>query len=1371
MTGPASDTPQAQRWLSQGLERLWWELLQAERKGLRPEFDFDLLIVGSGYGAAVAAAELAGSVDAEGRPLRIALLERGREYLPGAFPARLADLPGAVRFASSASQAPKGRREGLFDIRLGPDMTVVLANGLGGGSLINAGVMEPAASAVFAQPPWPAALRDEAAPLQAWYEAAHACLGSRANTITRLAEHQPRRLHWLQGLAGPDAPKAQARAARVTVALAEHPQSAAGLDLQRCIACGDCATGCNQGAKESLDTNLLLRAAQRGVQIFSGATVELLLPAAGGGWQLQLQHTDELLRAREPAPLRLRARRVILGAGSLGSTEILLRSRAAGLPLSSERLGQRFSGNGDVLAAAVDAAQELHGIADEDQAPEARGIGPTITALLDSGEGFVVEDLAIPGALRWVWEESFALARTLDGLARGDEGRHAGGRQAFDDPFAIGPARSLRSVALAIMGLDAAAGELRLPLPEAGEVGAAQESGVLGVHWPALKDDGQVDARHRWLAERLAKQGARLLANPAWRLLPAELEFLLGSTRGPMLTVHPLGGCGMGDSAAEGVVNQWGQVFTGQGCEVYADLAVLDGAIMPTALGINPALTITALALRAVAAPAGLRQQWGLQAAVSPPGQPLPPLQGPRPRYRTPVHQPGLPTLAEFRERMAGFVRLPGAPGGEVKYLELSFVYGELPLRQLLQPGPERALRIDAAQGRGMLRLFDAEPDPDAPGRYMVVARERRPGEGKLWMHAERSDADARWCAPLASAELAVFHRAPSGPLRRRLRGLVAWFMNRGWRDMVFALQDQLAGRVPAQPGRGLWARLWAQARNAWHLASHAGERRLMDYRLTVGHPAPEAGRLPIWAIGLVGLELRGSKRIGYGRRGNPWMQLSRLYLEPGSPFEPLAGQAEAMLELDLYYLARQRVPLLRLTQAQDLPSAIRDVGALMAYAARMLIGLHVWSMRKPDPAPEREIRRLPHEVPGLPAPEIVELPTGRWGEAGAQRRPVGRKPGADDERTVHCRLTRYRAKRAGATPLLMIHGYSASGTTFAHHSVQPGPAKLLWDEGYDIWIVDMRTSAGMPTARLPWTFEEAAFNDIPVAIDHILQATGQAQLQVLAHCMGSVMLHMALLEPREQPDIEHFYPLRRALMEKRQISKLVISQVTPMLIFSPTNTLRAHLMQYLRPYLPLQDYAFRPAGDKLLDQVIDRLLATLPYPDNEFDIENPPPPSIARTPWVRTRHRMDMLYGRDFAIGNVDQPVFDHIDDHFGPLSLDTVAQAINFARANEITDWQGASVYLDDLSKSLALLQAFPVLSVHGQDNGLCQAESAELTADHYAHVAPGRYRYHVVSEHGHQDCLIGRHAATKVFPVIIDFLREGSEGQQQKEGASDA
>jgi hypothetical protein len=276
-----------------------------------------------------------------------------------------------------------------------------------------------------------------------------------------------------------------------------------------------------------------------------------------------------------------------------------------------------------------------------------------------------------------------------------------------------------------------------------------------------------------------------------------------------------------------------------------------------------------------------------------------------------------------------------------------------------------------------------------------------------------------------------------------------------------------------------------------------------------------------------------------------------------------------------------------------------------------------------------------------------------------------------------------------------------------------------------------------------------------------VLRATGRPNLDVLAHCMGSVMLHMALLQPQAQR-CEHFFPLREALMRGGRIRRLVISQVTPKMIYSPTNTLRAYLMQWLRPYLPLEDYSFRPAPGPdgqlgLLDQLIDRLLSSLPYPDEEFDIENPPFPRWRKTPWTATRHRMDLLYGRDFAIANVDQPVFDFIDDHFGPLNMDTVAQAVHFARQHEISDWRGASLYLDDMAKSLAQLQAFRVLSVHGQDNGLCQAESGELTADLYEQVAPGRYERFVVPGHGHQDCLIGRHLATRVFPRIIGFLSE--------------
>lgn len=1349
---PAPPEPaRATRWLSIGLEVLLEQLL--EERGQRSGPDFDVLIVGSGYGGAAAAARLSACVDAQGRPLRIAVLERGREYLAGHFPTQMADLPGHVRFASPGDRAPRGRREGLFDLRLGPDMAVALANGLGGGSLINAGVMEPALDSVFGQAPWPQGLREQPAPLRTWYAEAAALLGATdargANTIDRLDGHRPRRAEWLQRL------DPGARRPAITMALEAAPVSAAGLDLQRCIACGDCATGCNYGAKQSLDTNLLLQAWQRGARLVSGAAVLRVLPLPGDGeqgWRVELNHTDEFLQRRQLEPLLLTARRVVLAAGSLGSTEILLRSRAAGLALS-DRLGEQFSGNGDVLAAAVQAPVELQAVADEEQAPAERQVGPTITAMLDrrASAGFVVQDLAVPGALRWLFEESFALADGLANLARGDDSDHDGALD-FTDPASISATATAHTLPVAIMGLDAALGRLSLSSPES----AAE--GVLVVDWPGARDDARIEQRHAWLDAQLRRQGARLLANPLWRLLPRELEHLLGGARGPMISVHPLGGCAMGDSAAEGVVNEWGQVYSGRGSStaIHAGLVVLDGAIVPSALGINPALTITALALRALAR---LQREWGLGERVA--ALPKP---GPRPHYRLMRPQqaaPAVPTLIEIRERMGGFVNLPGAPGapgGTLKYAEFTFVYAPVAVRQLLRPGPQRRLRIDAGDadadgdgvgraGQGWLRIFDAAPDPDAPGQPMIVKAGSR---DKLWMHAERADADALWVAPLRTAELQLFHRAPRTAATRRWHALRAWFFNRGWRDSVHFLLDALADAKAATPGQaGLWSRIKQQAADAWALASHGGELRLMAYRIEIGRPA---GALPAWAEALVGQTVVGEKRISYTRRGNPWKQLSTLTLSQG-PFRPLGHDKAVRLELCLFYLARQRVPLLRLTQAQDSASAIRDVGSLLGFVTRMLIGLHVWTFRKPDAALPRKIERLPGAVPGLPAPEIIELAAGRRGEAGLSRQPVEAPP--PDDTPVMLRLSRYRARQPGARPILMLHGYSASGTTFAHHSVRPGPAKILWDAGWDVWILDMRTSAGMPTARLPWTFEEAALNDIPLAVDHVVKATGQAQIDVLAHCMGSVMLHMALLEPREQP-YEHFFPLRQRLLGR--IRRLVISQVTPKMIFSPTNTLRAFMMQHIRQFLPLQDYAFRVEGEPgLLDQLIDRLLASLPYPDEEFDIENPPFPRWQKTPWTATRHRMDLLYGRDFALKNVDQPVFDFIDDHFGPLNMDTVAQAVNFARSNEITDWRGASVYLDDLSKSLALLQAFPVLSVHGQDNGLCQAESGELTADHYEHVAPGRYRFHIVRGHGHQDCLIGRHAPTRVFPVILRFLRE--------------
>ncbi|WP_431049774.1 alpha/beta fold hydrolase [Roseateles sp. L2-2] len=1292
----------------------------------------DVLIVGSGYGGAAAAHAFAGRRGDDGRRLNVVVLERGREYLPGAFPSRFADLPGHVRLARPGAEAPMGRREGLFDLRLGPDVCVALANGLGGGSLINAGVMERPDPSVFREPGWPQAFLDE--DMTPWFERAERLLGVRDeaghNTIERLrtnAGFKPRRLEALKALAPADV-----RAARIQVAMDARARGAADWSHQPCIACGDCATGCNHGAKQSLDTGLLLQAWRQGAELVCGASVETLAIAPGLGWRVTLQHTDELLRQRQGEPFEVLARRVVLAAGSLGSTEILMRSRDRGLPLS-RLVGQAFSANGDVIAVGHEWPRAVHAVADEDQPPATRQVGPTITGVWEAGPDHVIQDMAIPGALRTLFEESFALAATLDSLARPNAGPHEE-RADFDDPFAIRPSVTERQLPLAIIGRDSGTG--RLVRREGFE-----EPGGLQVDWPGARDEPAIVRRHEALERCLRAQGARLLRNPLWQLLPPEMAFLTNDARGPMFSVHPLGGCAMGDRGSDGVVDAIGRVFSGDGDAVHDGLVVLDGAIVPGSLAINPALTISALAQRALDRLAAL---WRLD-APSPVAIRREPV---RPVFRPPTEPgPGDATVIEVRERLGGFVRWTGAPGSPVKYLELCVVFRPKVLVELLRPGPER--RLIVAPG-SRLRVFETRER--RPGCFEIVGP--RPGDGRLWAHEERSDEQALFTAPLAQGDLTLFQREDSGSLRRHLRGLWAWAINRGVRDSWQGLIDWAGRRSPPKAPGAARAGLRARAVNAWHLAGHAGEARVMRYRVRV---APDAS-LPDWAGGLHDHPLNGCKRISYTRRGNPWTQLSRMTVRPIAGMTPPPGARDIVLSLDMHHLARERMPLLRIRHARDIPSAARDVGALMAYIARMTIGVHAWTFRKPDEAPPRLISRLPGAVPGLPDPLVMEMAAGRWGDAGAQRQDLDRPARDDDDRPVLIRLTRYG--RPGGEPVLMIHGYSASGTTFAHHSVRPGPAKLLWDAGHDVWVLDLRTSAGLPTATLPWTFEESAFNDIPLAVDRVLRETGRARLNVFAHCMGSVMLHMALLEPREQPWERHF--ALRALLKDR-ISKLVISQVTPLMVMSPTNSLRGVLMQYLRPYLPLDGYAFRPDGTPtLFDHLLDRLLASLPYPDAEFDLENPPPwPPwrMRRTPWTATRHRMDLLYGRDFAIGNVDRAVFDFIDDHFGPLNMDTVAQAIHFARCHEITDWQGASIYLDSLAKSLALLKAFPVLSLHGEDNGLCSADSAELLKDYYDQAAPGRYRYRLIAGHGHQDCLIGRHVATQVFPHVLAFLAEES------------
>ncbi|MDE2276965.1 MAG: GMC family oxidoreductase N-terminal domain-containing protein, partial [Burkholderiales bacterium] len=586
--------------------------------------DCDVLVVGSGYGGAVAAARLAGTT-ATGpgqapSDARIWLVERGLEHVPGDFPSRFAELPGQVRIAMQDGAAARGIDTGLFDLRLGPDVSALLASGLGGGSLINAGVMKRPPAAVF-DSGWPAAITQGA--LEAAYGAALAMLQPAAvppaQACAKLAT-----LDCLAKAGGQPPPER----CPVTVNWANAPApTPAGVALASCTLCGDCVTGCNQGAKGSLDTNYLAAARARGVEMFCGVSVSFIERAADDShWVVRWHHTDRACRAADGQPFALRARRVVLAAGTLGSTEILLRSRAHGLVLSPQ-LGEGFSTNGDSLVAGARHPVPVHDVADPESDPAdsgARRVGANITGLLavpadPQGPAFVVEEASVPAALREVFGEVVAM------LSWG-----AGEREGY----LVSEDAIERLSLFALMGDDGAAGRLRLPAAAAGATPAVEAG--LRIDWLGAAQLPLYTRMHSWVASSLYP-------------VPAIGTGLLGTG----LTVHPLGGCRMGEQFDQAVVDDCGRVFA-EGVFTHPGLAVLDGSIVPRALGINPALTIAALAERAVPV---LQAEWGLTSAT---GQPAPPPLPPRPEVRRRLELPAADATWALAECMQGPCKLDG---------------------------------------------------------------------------------------------------------------------------------------------------------------------------------------------------------------------------------------------------------------------------------------------------------------------------------------------------------------------------------------------------------------------------------------------------------------------------------------------------------------------------------------------------------------------------------------------------------------------------------------------------------------------------------------------------------------------------------------
>jgi pimeloyl-ACP methyl ester carboxylesterase len=202
------------------------------------------------------------------------------------------------------------------------------------------------------------------------------------------------------------------------------------------------------------------------------------------------------------------------------------------------------------------------------------------------------------------------------------------------------------------------------------------------------------------------------------------------------------------------------------------------------------------------------------------------------------------------------------------------------------------------------------------------------------------------------------------------------------------------------------------------------------------------------------------------------------------------------------------------------------------------------------------------------------------------------------------------------------------------------------------------------------------------------------------------------------------------------QINKIVLAQAGPFLNFTPINTMRAWVLGFFKELLPKDGYEFNPAGEPSeADVIMDRFLNTLPYPDDsEFDRENP---KTGYAYWVKTRHRMDALYGRTFSLSNMSDEILDHIDDFFGPFSLQTLEQTLPISKRGQISSRFATDFNITPIE--LKERWTFPTLWIHGEDNGLIDPISPSLTALRFDESNNTNLKIQTFSNKGHQDCLM--------------------------------
>ena len=510
---------------------------------------WDFIIVGSGFGGSVTACRLAQ------KGQKVLVLERGRRWPQQAYP---------IRESWIFDPDEPEKQNGWLDLRLFGKMNVIQGAGIGGGSLVYANVSVEGRPELFGEP-WGGQI--SYADLKPYYDRVKKFMNVQAVPDNQVSA----RFKLMKEAAEKAGYRDRVTPVDLCVefdpnydmsnwseidradefSLTHHNQH--GVEVGTCVHCGNCDIGCRYGAKSTLEKNYIPVAEGSGAEFRPLHIVRRIEPStAGYAVQFDRVIDGKLVPGKESA------KNVILAAGSLGSTELLLRNRDEykTLPNVSARLGHGWTSNGDLITPAY--YQDFQPLPHK---------GPVITSAIDFLDG------TFKGQKFWIQDGGYPnlLVNCL---------RHLKQRTAQKIADALETVLDDNIMLWFSQGLDAGDGRLYLGRRWGWPFGRQH----LKLDWNLETNAALFDA----ILDMQVKLSEVTNGKPVMPVVA------LWKTLRTIITPHPLGGCNMGTTAANGVVDHKGELFG------YRGLYVLDGAIIPKPIGRNPSRTIAALAERAV---------------------------------------------------------------------------------------------------------------------------------------------------------------------------------------------------------------------------------------------------------------------------------------------------------------------------------------------------------------------------------------------------------------------------------------------------------------------------------------------------------------------------------------------------------------------------------------------------------------------------------------------------------------------------------------------------------------------------------------------------------------------------------------------------